>query len=300
MQKHRPVQILTGFLGSGKTTLLNRVLREEHGVRCAVIVNEFGEVGLDGDLLQQASQDFVKMDNGCLCCVLNDELVKTIAELAKRNDFDKVIVETTGVADPLPIAWPFLRQEFDERFRFAGIVTVVDCLHFEQMLQAGEETRLQIERADFLYLSKTDLATPEQLHAIQNAVVKINPNARLVQQSDPAWFDLLFGGEEKVLQPSHDHHHVDYTSMSLPIDQALSLDRVEDFFEQLPKEVFRAKAVFSDLNNRLIAMHGVCGRVDFYDLEQFKGKKALVLIGKNFDQTHLKQKWQQEVLGSNS
>lgn len=299
-QKHIPVTLVTGFLGSGKTTLLNRFLAQTNDIRYALIINEFGEIGIDAGLIK-SSQDFVKMDNGCLCCVLSDELIKTIGTLAARDDYDAVVLETTGIADPLPIAWPFLRPEFQDKFRFAGIVTVVDAAHFEKMLTQAEEPKLQVERADFIYLTKTDLCSPEQVASVMRSVNAINPNARLVQAGDADALKLLFDHNDMMTPkeeahmhtPHHEDHASGYDSLSVNLNgKLISLTDMEDLFEALPKEVFRAKAIFKNKDDgHCYAIHAVCGRVDFYELEEFNGTCAAVFIGKGMEKEELQKKF---------
>lgn len=304
-KRHRPVTIISGFLGSGKTTLLNRILHEKHGLRFAVIVNELGEIGLDSHLITSSS-DIVKLDNGCLCCVLSEELVATIAKLSLRDDFDAVILETTGIADPLPIAWPFLRPEFRDEFRFNAIITVVDCLNFETMLTQATEIRMQVERADYVYLTKADLTAEQNVQNVRQHVLAINDNARFVAAADDAFYQLLFdedsGRDQSSLvskQKFHSHHDAGvYDSLSIDLNGvAVSLERIEDFFQGLSKDVFRAKAIFKNIeNDKTIVMHGVCGRVDFYEDAVQSGTFAAVFIGKKLDKDSLKQKFQQDVL----
>lgn len=292
MLKRIPVTIITGYLGSGKTTLINKILREQQSLALALIVNEFGEIGLDGALLS-GPQDFVKMDNGCLCCVLSEELIETIGALKKRNDYQGVVLETTGIADPLPIAWPFLRPEFEDKFRFSSIITVVDCLHFDVMSKQASEVVLQVERADYLYLSKTDLVDLAQLDQLKERLKTINPNARFVESTEDHWVDLMFESiKEERQAPSeitHHHDHHDFMSESFSVTKPLRLEDVEDLFEALPKEVYRAKAVFQNPEKKWIAIHSVCGRVDWYELHDFQGDQALVFIGKKLPLERLRE-----------
>lgn len=288
MKHHRPIYILTGFLGAGKTTLLNRLLKEDHGQRFAVIVNEFGEVGLDGSLIS-GDEDFVKMDNGCLCCALNDDLVATLESLKERQDYDAVILETTGVADPLPVAWTFFREQFVSDFRFGGIVTVVDVLHLFDMLPKADEVAWQIERADYLYLAKTDVASPDQLESAISKVKEMNGNARLVDANQERLFELLFDVvEPQALPESRSHQHGSaFESVSFDLSgKSIALNDMEDLFEAIPHEVFRAKAIFNDADKTYV-MHSVCGRVEFYEVSKPE-KLGLVLIGKNLGSADLK------------
>lgn len=301
MKNHKPVYILSGYLGSGKTTLLNRILKESHGKRFAVIVNEFGEVGLDGSLIS-SSQDFVKMDNGCLCCALNEELVETIDKLVKRDDYEAIVLETTGIADPLPISWTFFREQFVGHFRFGGIVTVIDALHYEDMFDLSEEALIQLERADFVYLSKTDLCSSERIEKVKNYIQSQNPNARLVDQKDQKAIELLFdtGSDlelKNLKEHIHDHGH-DYQSFCVELNnKAVSLDDMEDFFEALPKNIFRAKAAFLEKNgDEYYIMHSVCGRVEFYKSELDIEKPVVIFIGKDFDAKELEKSFYEKVL----
>lgn len=281
----KPFTLLSGFLGSGKTTLLNQILNQNHGIRYAVIVNEFGQIGLDDQMLE-GTQDFVKMDNGCLCCVLSEELVDTITELYKRDDYDAVVLETTGVADPLPIAWPFLRPEFNGSYRFAGIVCVVDCLNFFKMKDQASEVTLQIERADFVYLSKTDLVDEEQKSRVIQAVQGLNAHAKIVDQNDPQALELMIDHDHELnLKALQNQHHTHYQSLSHSFkDQVIQLEQVEDFFEGLPQTVFRAKAIFQTADQKFYAIHAVCGRIDFYELKEVPQTLGLVLIGEDLNE----------------
>ena len=153
------VTLLTGFLGAGKTTLLNRLLHAPHGLRIAVIVNEFGAVGVDGAMVAEGTQ-FVELDNGCLCCALNEDLDRTLRALAERGDFSHLIVETTGLADPLPVAWTFARPGLSNHFRVDAIVCVADALSLADALDKASEARDQLARADMVVVSKLD--APEQ------------------------------------------------------------------------------------------------------------------------------------------
>ena len=178
-----PVTILTGFLGSGKTTLLNRVLREEHGRRIAVIENEFGEVGIDQALVINADEEIFEMSNGCICCTVRGDLIRVLGNLMKRRDkFDYVLVETTGLADPGPVAQTFfMDDEIRAEFALDGIVTLVDAAHIEQQLGRSDESAEQIAFADVLVLNKTDLVDGEALNRLEARLRDMNRMARVVR-----------------------------------------------------------------------------------------------------------------------
>ena len=182
-QSRVPVTILTGFLGSGKTTLLNRILTEEHGKRIAVIENEFGEVGIDQALVINADEEVFEMSNGCICCTVRGDLIRVLNNLNKRRDkFDYVLVETTGLADPGPVAQTFfMDDELREDYSLDGIVTLVDAAHIEQQLGRSDESTEQIAFADVLVLNKTDLVQGETLDRLESRLKDMNRMARVVR-----------------------------------------------------------------------------------------------------------------------
>ena len=184
-----PVTILTGFLGSGKTTLLNRILREEHGKRIAVIENEFGEVGIDQALVINADEEIFEMSNGCICCTVRGDLIRVLGNLMKRRDkFDYVLVETTGLADPGPVAQTFfMDDEIRAEFGLDGIVTLVDAAHIEQQLGRSDESTEQIAFADVLMLNKTDLVADEALDRLEARLRDMNRMARVIRSE---WADV--------------------------------------------------------------------------------------------------------------
>ncbi len=178
-----PVSILTGFLGSGKTTLLNRILSEEHGKRIAVIENEYGEIGIDQALVIDADEEVFEMSNGCICCTVRGDLIRVLGNLMKRRDkFDYVLVETTGLADPGPVAQTFfMDDEIRAEFSLDGIVTLVDAAHIEQQLGRSDESTEQVAFADVLVLNKTDLVSDEALDKLEARLRDMNRMARVVR-----------------------------------------------------------------------------------------------------------------------
>ena len=178
-----PVTILTGFLGAGKTTLLNRILSEEHGKRIAVIENEFGEVGIDQALVINADEEIFEMSNGCICCTVRGDLIRVLGNLMKRRDkFDYVLVETTGLADPGPVAQTFfMDDEIRTEFALDGIVTLVDAAHIDQQLGRSDESTEQVAFADILVLNKTDLVDGEALDRVEARLRDMNRMAQVVR-----------------------------------------------------------------------------------------------------------------------
>ena len=181
-----PVTILTGFLGSGKTTLLNRILTEEHGRRIAVIENEFGEVGIDQGLVINADEEVFEMSNGCICCTVRGDLIRVLGNLMKRRDkFDYVLVETTGLADPGPVAQTFfMDDEIRHEFTLDGIVTLVDSGHINQQIGRSDESTEQIAFADVLILNKQDLVTSASMDELESRVREMNRMAKVLRCQD--------------------------------------------------------------------------------------------------------------------
>jgi G3E family GTPase len=178
-----PVTVLTGFLGAGKTTLLNRILTENHGKKLAVIENEFGEVGVDNQLVIQSDEEIFEMNNGCICCSVRGDLIRILGRLMKRKDrLDGILIETTGLADPGPVAQTFFTDdEMKSAFRLDGIVTVVDAKHVSQHFDSSPEVKKQIGFADVLILNKTDLVAPAELDALEARIHRMNGAARVLR-----------------------------------------------------------------------------------------------------------------------
>lgn len=176
-----PVTVLTGFLGSGKTTLLNHILTAEHGKRIAVIENEFGEVGVDQDLVIGAEEEIFEMNNGCICCTVRGDLIRILGNLMKRRDkFDYILVETTGMADPGPVAQTFfVDEEMQEKLKLDGIVTVVDAKHVWEHIDTSDEVKEQIAFADVILLNKIDLVSVEDLSRLESRMKSMNAAAKI-------------------------------------------------------------------------------------------------------------------------
>jgi G3E family GTPase len=227
-----PVTVLTGYLGAGKTTLLNRILTEAHGKRYAVIVNEFGEIGIDNDLIVESDEEIYEMNNGCVCCTVRGDLIRVVEGLMRRpGRFDAIIVETTGLADPAPVAQTFFMDEdVRAKTKLDAVVALVDARHLPARLKDSREAEDQIAFADVVLLNKTDLVSPEELEAVERTVRAINPSARIHRTEraavaldavlDRGAFDLTraldndphfldHDDPDHVCGPDcdHDHHH---------------------------------------------------------------------------------------------
>src|SRR6187549_870387 len=221
MTQQTPVTVLTGYLGAGKTTLLNRILTEDHGKKYAVIVNEFGEIGIDNDLVVNADEEVFEMNNGCICCTVRGDLVRIIDGLMRRKGkFDAIIVETTGLADPAPVAQTFFVDEnVGRRTKLDAVVTVADAKWLKDRLKDAPEAKNQIAFADVILLNKTDLVTKDELTDVEARIRGINPYARLhhTERSKIAIdevlgrnaFDLdrILDIEPEFLHAADDHDH---------------------------------------------------------------------------------------------
>lgn len=218
-----PVTIITGFLGSGKTTLLNHILQNFDAFRVAVLVNEFGDINIDSQFLVTVEQDMVELTNGCICCTINDDLMQAVHRvLEKRDRIDYLVVETTGVADPLPITLTFLGTELRDMTRLDSILTVIDAETFEPDLFNSQAAMSQVAYGDILLLNKTDLVSPERLDAVEAGIRNYREDAKILHAQHgevplPLIIDVKVGDRglyQKVAQADaekaahdHDHHH---------------------------------------------------------------------------------------------
>ena len=247
-----PVTILTGFLGSGKTTLLKNILQGNHGHRIAVIENEFGEEGIDNDLLfKDSDEQIVEMNNGCICCTVRGDLVRILGELVEKKEkgsisFDRVVIETTGLADPAPVAQTFFVDEsVSEKYLLDAIVTMVDCKHASQQFDEHHEAQEQVGFADRILFTKTDLIDPLAFEALRQRVLKMNPRAKMgvakhgVSSVDDL-FDIRGFNLNSILEiepdflSDVDHEHDDeVTSFVFRESRPLRLEPLEDFMDGL-------------------------------------------------------------------
>jgi G3E family GTPase len=263
-----PVTVLTGFLGAGKTTLLNRILTETHGKRYAVIVNEFGEIGIDNDLIVDAQEEIFEMNNGCICCTVRGDLIRIIEGLMKRKgQFDGIVIETTGLADPAPVAQTFFVDEDVRRnTKLDAIVTVVDAKHLVGQLDGAPEAQEQIAFADIVILNKTDLVGQEELVAVKSRIRAMNPTA-LIHETERCGIELdqilergafsldrILEVEPDFLEGDHAHEHDDeVTSLSLmserPMDPTLFLPWVQDVTQKFGVDIMRMKGIIAFKND---------------------------------------------------
>ena len=214
-----PVTIITGFLGSGKTTLLNHVLTNQQGLKTAVLVNEFGEIGIDNELIVTTDENMVELSNGCICCTINNDLAEAVYKILEREDkIDYLVVETTGLADPLPVALTFLGTELRDLTRLDSIVTVVDCENFSLDLFNSEAAYSQIAYGDIILLNKVDLVDEADVDALEVRIREIKAGARILRTTKSQVplplilsvglfeTDKYFGSEQTAQAHNHDHH----------------------------------------------------------------------------------------------
>lgn len=223
-----PVTIITGFLGAGKTTLLNHILSNQQGVKTAVLVNEFGEIGIDNDLIVATGEDMVELSNGCICCSINGELLEAVYRILERPDpVDYLVVETTGLADPLPVAMTFLGSDLRDATRLDSIITLVDAENFSDELLEGEVARAQVIYSDMLLLNKCDLVAEERLAALEAQLREIKTDARILRsvkgevplplllsvglfESDKIFAQQQLSAEPDHSSCDHDHGHCEH------------------------------------------------------------------------------------------
>jgi G3E family GTPase len=275
-----PVTILTGFLGAGKTTLLNRIIRGDHGLRVAVMVNDFGAINIDNELIVDVEGESVSLANGCICCTIRDDLLIALLKLLTRPEPPEyVLIEASGVSDPVAIAMTFLLPELRPLIVLDGIVTVVDAEQvFEQRRQMGGMIEEQIQAADMVVLNKIDLASAEQRQLVQQWITSLVPRARILAGAHadvPLELLLGVGRYRMALEPAipaydhdHDHHHHhdhsnQFMSWSYHSDQPLDLRAVRETLKQLPITIMRAKGIIwvGDAPTRRLIVHVVGKRI---------------------------------------
>jgi G3E family GTPase len=251
-----PVTVLTGFLGAGKTTLLNRILTADHGRRVAVIVNEFGEVGIDHHLLISSDQEVVEMSNGCICCTVRGDLLRSLFQLLDHRDkFDTLMIETTGLADPAPVVQSFFIDErIKSEYALNGVVTVVDAKHIVQQLGNSPEAKEQIAFADMVLLNKIDLINPEDLPELEYKLRNLNGAARICQTRNS---DIDIGMvldlralDLEIKAAKHDHHHAHTEDIeTVAIETAGDLDgvKISRWFREL----------LAEFGERIMRMKGI-------------------------------------------
>lgn len=305
-----PVTVLTGYLGAGKTTLLNRILTEKHGKKYAVIVNEFGEIGIDNDLVVGADEEVFEMNNGCICCTVRGDLIRIMGGLMQRKDkLDAIIIETTGLADPAPVAQTFfVDDEVRQRSKLDAIVTVVDAKHLLLRLEDTHEAEEQIAFADVILLNKTDLVSADELKTVEAKIRSINAYAKLHHTTKcdiglehvmaRGAFDLerILEIEPEFLGEDHHHHNDDIQSFSFKTTEPLNHERFMKWIGSVVAvqgvDILRSKGIlaFKDEPRRFV-FQGVHMLLDGDLQRAWKSdelrESKLVFIGRNLDKQAL-------------
>ena len=324
-----PVTIISGFLGSGKTTLLNHILKNQVGLKTAVLVNEFGEIGIDNDLIIEGSEDMIELNNGCICCSINGELLNTVSKVLERAEkLDYLIVETTGLADPLPVAMTFAAGDLREKVRLDSIITVIDGENFDFEINNTSVAYSQILYGDILLLNKSDLVNEKQLKKIEEFINKIKKEPRILRStnSEVALHTIMSVGlfetdtfefeknKKNIEQNSNDHsshshdhsshshdhssHSHDlinniegFTSVSYETFEPFSLRKFQYFLDnQISENVFRAKGILWFMESERKHIFHLSGKRFSLDDEEWTKEKSnkIVLIGKNLDNQTIK------------
>ena len=306
-----PVTVLTGYLGAGKTTLLNRILTHEHGKKVAVIVNEFGEVGIDNQLVIDADEEIFEMNNGCICCTVRGDLIRIISNLMRRRDkFDHLVIETTGLADPAPVIQTFfVDEDMQSQISLDAVVTVVDAKHIWQHWEA-DEAQEQIAFADVILLNKTDLVLPEQLDELERRIRSMNALCKIYRTRNAELeMDALLGvrafdlkraleiDPEFLNETAHEHDET-VGSVALVESGELDMQKLNDWLSYLLQtqgtDIFRMKGILNIAGeDRRFVFQGVHMLFDATRDRPWKKsetrKNELVFIGRNLDEAQLKE-----------
>jgi G3E family GTPase len=309
-----PVTIITGFLGSGKTTLLNQILKNKQDLKVAVLVNEFGDINIDSQLLVSIDEDMLELSNGCICCTINDGLVDAVYRVLEREErIDYLVIETTGVADPLPIILTFLGTELRDLTHLDSILTLVDSEAFNHEHFLSEAALKQITYGDIVLLNKTDLVTQEKLEELEAYIREVKVGAKILHTTyGQVPLPLILGVDltpkdeySSLIEEKHEHnhthehhhhhhhghhsHHLEndgFISVSFQSDRPFDVHKFENFLnEDIPQYIFRAKGIlwFSDSNLRHIFQ--LSGPRYSLNGDEWltPPKNQLVFIGRNLD-----------------
>lgn len=311
-----PVTIITGFLGSGKTTLLNHILTNNQDLKVAILVNEFGDIDIDSQLLISVEENMVSLSNGCICCTINDDLMDTIFQVLESDKkIDYLIVETTGVADPLPIILTFLNPELRDLIRLDSVLTLIDADNFTSEHFDSDAALKQIIYGDIIILNKVDLVSETKIKQLEEDILCIKNRANIlcsqhgkvplplildINSHNPNNYSL-----EQSKQKQHHHHHnhdhdhshhleIDgFISISFECDRPFNVDKFQNFItDNIMNQVYRAKGILWFAESQLKHIFQLSGKRYDIDTEEWQTnpKNQLVMIGRNIDENQLKTK----------
>ena len=315
-----PVTIITGFLGSGKTTLLNQILKNRQDLKVAVLVNEFGDMDIDSQLLVSIDEDMVQLSNGCICCTINENLVDAVYKVLEREEpIDYLVIETTGIADPLPIMLTFLNTELRDLTRLDSILTLVDVETFTPEHFDSDAALKQVIYGDILLFNKTDLVPIEQVDQLEQYINSVKQGARVIRcqrgevplplildvgYNDPDHYaDLLNQPETKHTHHHHEHHHEHhhhhsehlendgFVSVSFVSDRPFALTKFQNFLDQLPANIFRGKGILWFQESQMKHIFQLSGKRCSLEVESWTTSPSnqIVLIGRNLNPEQLRQ-----------
>ena len=319
-----PVTILTGFLGAGKTTLLNHILSNQEGLKTAVLVNEFGEIGIDNELVVSTNEEMVELSNGCICCSINGELLEAVERILNRpKPVEYLVVETTGLADPLPVAMTFLGSELRDSTRLDSIITLIDAENFGAEAIASEVGRSQVIYGDILMLNKTDLVDEGRVKDVEQQLRDVKKDARILHSVKgdvplPLLLSVGLFESDRVVNENHDHGHSHhehghshdhgsadhlaiegFTSLSFSSSDPFDLRAFQNFLDNhLPESVFRAKGILWFKESERRHVFHLAGKRFSIDDSDWNGarKNQLVLIGRGLDHDSLRHQLQECVV----
>lgn len=292
-----PVTLVTGFLGSGKTTLLKHILTDNHNLKIAVLVNEFGKINIDSQLLLSVDEEMVLLSNGCICCTINQSLIEAINQILTKQDIDYIIIEPSGLAEPLPLMMTFLSEPLCQKIRLDSIITLVDAENFEPEDLDKAIALSQIIYGDIILLNKTDLVTSDKIDKIEYYINSVKNQAiiwRCQQAKVPLSLILALDLSHKLQLNSHQYSLNEFMSFSWQSDRPLNVAKFANFINELPKMVFRGKGILWYEGSQLRHIFQLSGKRQDWQTDNWKTPPCnqLVLIGKNLDNEKLEQQLQ--------
>lgn len=294
-----PVTIITGFLGSGKTTLLNHILTGEHGLKMGVLVNEFGEIDIDSQLLESIEEGMVQLSNGCICCTINEDLVAAVFKmLTSEQKIDYLVIETSGIADPVPIIATLKNSDLRGLTRLDAVVGVVDAMNFDAEYYHSDAVRNQLIHSDLLLVNKIDLVDRTQLSTVQAKLATLKTNVMVIETQRcqvplSLLLDVQLASLDSNTVDDHAHHqHSDHLaadhwmSIAFEFDRPLQIAKFQEFVKGLADNIFRSKGILWFQESEQRHVFQLCGKRYDINSDNWRGtpKNQIVFIGKGLDE----------------